>query len=94
MDADPSLGRWLQQRRRAVDLTQEELGQCAACSTDHIRHLEADRRRPSKEVAERLATCLQIAEADRPAFLRFARGEAATHRPAPLGGTRRSAQPA
>lgn len=76
MAGEPSFGQWLQQRRKALDLTQEELGRRVACSTDYIRHLEAERRRPSKEVVERLAIILQIADVDRRAFLRFARGEA------------------
>ncbi len=84
MDETFSFGAWLQQRRRALDLTQAELGQCVGCSTDHIRNLEADRRRPSKEIAERLLPCLQLAEPERTAFLRFARGESSTSVPPPL----------
>ncbi len=79
-----SFGAWLQQRRKALDLTQAELGQCVGCSADHIRNLEADRRRPSKEIAERLLPCLQIPEQDHPAFLRFARGESSRRVPSPL----------
>ncbi len=75
MDDDPSFGRWLQHRRRSLDLTQDDLGRCVSCSGEHIRFIEADRRRPSREVAERLATCLEIAEDERPAFVRVARGE-------------------
>ncbi len=84
MEHEFSFGAWLQQRRKALDLTQVELGQCVGCSTDHIRNLEADRRRPSKEIAEWLIHCLQIPEEDRTAFLRFARGESSRNLPTPL----------
>src|SRR3712207_5927547 len=79
-----SFGRWLQQRRQALDLTQAELGQRVGCSAATIRKIEAEERRPSKEMTARLAVCLEIAEAERQAFLRFARGESAAIIPAPL----------
>ncbi|PLS77801.1 MAG: hypothetical protein CYG59_21895 [Chloroflexi bacterium] len=87
MDHDFSFGAWLQQRRKALDLTQADLGQCVGCSADHIRNLEADRRRPSKEIAEHLAKCLRIAEQDQQAFLRFTRGESSTIVPSPMSKT-------
>ncbi len=68
MEQTFSFGAWLQQRRRALDLTQAELGQCVGCSADHIRNLEADRRRPSKEIAERLLPCLQLPPRSAPPF--------------------------
>lgn len=84
MNDDPSFGHWLQHRRKALDLTQAELGQRVGCAPDTIRKLEADVRRPSKEVAERLAECLAIVAEERPAFVRFARGESSTIRPTPV----------
>ncbi len=78
MDADTlTFGPWLQRRRQALHLTQQQLGQLAGCSMDTIRKIEADQRRPSPEVARLLVTALQIPEAEYPAFLRFARGERA-----------------
>jgi predicted ATPase/transcriptional regulator with XRE-family HTH domain len=74
MKHEAVFGRWLKQRRKALDLTQDDLAQCAACSTALIRKIEAEERHPSKNIAERLIVCLQIGEADRAAFLRFARG--------------------
>ncbi len=91
MEHDASFGRWLQQRRTALDLTRDNLSQCVGCSPATIRKIEADERRPSKEIAERLAACLAIAPDERLAFVRFARGESATQRPVPL---RRPADPA
>src|SRR5579859_2571999 len=70
-----SFGDWLRQRRRALDLTQEELAQRVGCSAITLRKLESESRRPSKQIAERLADVLQVPAAERPAFLRFARGD-------------------
>ncbi len=84
MEQDASFGRWLQQRRKALGLTQEALGQRVGIARATIRKIEADERRPSKEIAERLAVCLHVATEEIPGFLRFARGESATHQPAVL----------
>src|SRR5262245_7297870 len=73
MDAETSFGRWLQQRRRVLDLTKEELARQVHCSVATIRKIEADERRPSKSIANRLADCLGIATADHPIFIEFAR---------------------
>ncbi len=91
MEHDVSFGRWLLQRRKALDLTRDNLSHCVACSAATIRKIEAEERRPSKEIAERLAECLAIAPDERLAFLRFARGEPAQQLPTPLG---RPADPA
>ena len=85
MEHDVSFGRWLLQRRKALDLTRDNLSQCVACSAATIRKIEAEERRPSKEIAERLAECLAIAPDERLAFLRFARGEPAQQLPTPPG---------
>ena len=76
MDEDlPSFGEWLQHRRQALHLTQQELGRLANCSVATIRKLESEERRPSPDVAALLATALRLPEHEHPAFLRFARGE-------------------
>ncbi len=62
---------WLRQRRKALDLTQDELGQRVGCTGDTIRKIEADARRPSKAIAERLATCLAMGMDERAVFLRL-----------------------
>jgi DNA-binding XRE family transcriptional regulator len=54
MPNQPSFGRWLKQRRKALDLTQESHGEPACCAADTIRRSEAEQLRPSCEVAERL----------------------------------------
>jgi predicted ATPase/DNA-binding XRE family transcriptional regulator len=75
MNTARSFGEWLRQRRRALDLTQEELAQQVGCSAITLRKLEAEERRPSKQIAERLAEVLQVTPDDRADFLRFARGD-------------------
>lgn len=84
MSVDASFGRWLQQRRKALGLTQAELAQCVGCATVTIHKIELDERRPSTAIAECLAACIQIADTERAAFLRFARGESALVQPTPL----------
>jgi hypothetical protein len=45
------------------------------CSAITLRKLEAESRRPSKQIAERLAEVLQVAPDEHADFLRFARGD-------------------
>ncbi len=87
MDDTLSFGRWLQQRRKQLDLTQAELGRQVGVSGDAIRKIEGEERRPSKEVAEHLARLLHIPPEEQPVFIRFARGEAAVFQSTPLPAT-------
>src|SRR5262245_40543186 len=75
-----SFGTWVRQRRRALDLTLEELAAQIGCAAVTVRHIETDQRRPSKQLAARLADGLQLSADERPAFLQAARGERATDR--------------
>lgn len=68
-----SFGYWLRRRRKALDLTQEQLAQGVSCSRFAIRKIEADERRPSRRLAERLAERLAVAPEERTAFLHAAR---------------------
>jgi tetratricopeptide (TPR) repeat protein/transcriptional regulator with XRE-family HTH domain len=83
-----SFGYWLRRRRKALDLTQEALAQRVCCSGFTIRKIEADERRPSRRLAERLAVSLAVPEAERRDFLDAARAHHATNRlllePAPI----------
>jgi tetratricopeptide (TPR) repeat protein len=72
-----SFGYWLRRRRKALDLTQEELARSVSCSRFAIRKIEADERRPSRHLAERLADKLAIPTQERDAFINAAR---ASHR--------------
>ena len=75
MDEITSFGAWLKRQRKARDLTQDELTRRIGCATVTLQKIEIDERRPSKEIATRLADVLEIPPAERPAFLRVARGE-------------------
>ncbi|MGB7540800.1 MAG: helix-turn-helix transcriptional regulator, partial [Burkholderiales bacterium] len=72
-DRAHSFGYWLRRRRKALDLTQEALAQRVSCSDFTIRKIEADERRPSRHLADRLAAALAIPEEERRAFLDAAR---------------------
>src|SRR5215212_10359328 len=69
---------WLRARRRELGLTQAELGARVGCSAAAIRKFEAGQRRPSSQIAERLAAAFDLLEADRPAFVALARRAGAT----------------
>jgi WD40 repeat protein/serine/threonine protein kinase/DNA-binding XRE family transcriptional regulator len=75
-----SLGEWIRRRRKALDLTREALAQQVGCAIITIRKIEADERRPSRQITERLAECLQIPLGDRAAFMQAARAELAVDR--------------
>jgi predicted ATPase/transcriptional regulator with XRE-family HTH domain len=76
MTVDMTFGEWLKRRRRQLDLTQSELAEQAGCSVGTIQKIEQDLRRPSKQLAELLATQLHISAEQQPAFITFARTEA------------------
>ncbi|MDP9313911.1 MAG: tetratricopeptide repeat protein [Chloroflexota bacterium] len=77
MTGDLSFGCWLKQQRQPRDLTREEVAHQVHCSVVTIRKIEAGERRPSKEIAARLAECLGVIPEDRLAFVRFARSGSA-----------------
>lgn len=74
MASTDSFGYWLRRRRKAHDLTQHRLAELVGCTEAMIRRIEADERRPSSQLAERLAEALVVAPVDRATFLRAARG--------------------
>src|SRR5262245_35156748 len=75
VSSDSSLGEWLRRRRKALDLTQDRLADRVGCSVALIRKIESEERRPSAQIAERLAEIFNIPMDERAAFLRFARGD-------------------
>ncbi|MBV9596696.1 MAG: tetratricopeptide repeat protein [Chloroflexi bacterium] len=82
-----SFGQHLRGLRRDLDLTQAELGSRAGCSVNTIRKLEADERRPSRQLAAQLAAALDLPQRERLEFVRLARGTEAIGRlrlPAPV----------
>jgi len=68
----------VRRRRKALDLTQDELASRAGCAVSMIRKIELDERRPSKQLAALLANALELPQAERDTFLRAARAELAT----------------
>ncbi|MGD2049828.1 MAG: helix-turn-helix domain-containing protein [Chloroflexota bacterium] len=100
-EPDPPVyfGEWLKRRRKALDLTQAELAQCAGCSVFAVRKIETGERRPSKQLAALLADCLNIPFEDQETFIRVARGELYVDRLdrssfEPAAGTRPTSPPA
>jgi predicted ATPase/DNA-binding XRE family transcriptional regulator len=87
MSEQLSFGTWLKLRRKALDLTQEALAERVGCSMETISKIEQNARRPSRQIAELLAAQLAIPEAERGAFLQFARTAAPAVPPVPPPGT-------
>ncbi|HEY0072196.1 MAG TPA: tetratricopeptide repeat protein, partial [Chloroflexia bacterium] len=73
MDSATSFGQWVRRRRKALDITQEELADRVGCARSTIRMIEGGERRPSRQLIALLADRLGIAEEEREAFLRLAR---------------------
>jgi predicted ATPase/transcriptional regulator with XRE-family HTH domain len=68
-----TFGRLLRARRRALDLTQEDLAHKVGYSVITIRKVESDERRPSRELVERLAASLNIPAEHSATFTALAR---------------------
>ncbi len=69
-----SFGEWISQRRKALDMSQHELADQIACTVSMIKKIEADERRPSRELAGLLAEALHIPSGRRETFVECARG--------------------
>ena len=74
METTISFGYWIRRQRKALDLTQQALADKAACSVAAIKKIESDERRPSRQIAERLADVLGVSADQREIFLEVARG--------------------
>jgi len=70
-----SFGMWLRRRRKTLDMTQEDLARQVGISVTTVRKLEADERRPSRQVAQLLAEALKISPDDNELFIKVARAE-------------------
>src|SRR6266545_3569502 len=82
MEREQSFADWLKQRRKALDLTQPDLARLVGCAVITIQQIEGERRRPSMQIAELLASHLEIPVDQRGAFLRLARTHALVPRSA------------
>ncbi|MBK7456100.1 MAG: tetratricopeptide repeat protein [Anaerolineales bacterium] len=69
-----SFGKWLRQKRRILDLTQEAFADQAGCARITLRRIESDALKPSKELALLLLEKAGIPQHEREAWLPFARG--------------------
>jgi predicted ATPase/transcriptional regulator with XRE-family HTH domain len=69
-----SFGHWLRLKRKALDLTREQLAERVGYSAATIRKIEDEERHPSEQVVERLAEIFNIPQNERTVFLQFARG--------------------
>ncbi|MEO8606292.1 MAG: tetratricopeptide repeat protein [Chloroflexota bacterium] len=76
ISAKISFGQWLKQRRKALDLTREDLAGRIGCAAVTLYKIESDERRPSKQIAALLAQHLNISLDEQAAFVQFARAEA------------------
>ncbi len=74
LNDDASFGHWVMLRRKALHFTRAGLAQRVGCAEVTLRKIEADERRPSEQIAERLADCLRLTPKDRALFIRAARG--------------------
>lgn len=72
---DSSFGNWIRRRRKALDLTQQDLARRIGCSPSLIFKIESDERRPSRQIADLLAQHLEIPAEERELFRKVARQE-------------------
>jgi predicted ATPase/class 3 adenylate cyclase/DNA-binding XRE family transcriptional regulator len=80
--AEVSFGEWLKRQRKTAGLTQDQLALQISCSTSALKKIEAEERRPSAQIVERLAEIFDIPPSEQTLFLRFARGD---WKSAPMG---------
>ena len=83
VDESISFGAWMRRRRKLLDMTQDELARRADCARSTIQKIEGDERRPSREMAARLAELLDVPPEQRAAVVKAARAEIAVDRLSP-----------
>jgi predicted ATPase/transcriptional regulator with XRE-family HTH domain len=84
MESLLSFGEWLRQSRDGLGLTRKEFAKRVGCSVSTLRKIENGERRPSGQIAELIASSLNIPTTDRSTFVRVARGEWNVDRLLPL----------
>jgi transcriptional regulator with XRE-family HTH domain len=80
-------GEWLRGQRTARKLTREEFAKRVGCSVGLLRKIEYGERRPSTQIAELIANCLDFPQEERSTFVRVARGELSVDRLLPKSKT-------
>ncbi len=90
MNSSSSFRAWLKRRRLERGLTQEELGELVGYAAQTITKIEGGQRRPSPQLARRLAEALALAPEEHAAWMAAAladtgaaAAETAAHTPAP-----------
>lgn len=91
MESPTTFGEWLRRQRNALNLTRENFAGRIGCSVSALRKIEDGERRPSEQIAELIANCLNITPVERSTFVRVARGELNVERLAPLSKSTASA---
>src|SRR5215813_2218460 len=75
MASPVTFGEWLRVQRAERKLTREAFARRVGCSVALLRKIEDGERRPSVQIAELLANCLNVPLEERATFVRVARGE-------------------
>src|SRR5512146_1295119 len=70
-----TFGEWLRQQRNELRLTRAQFAGRVGCSVAWLRKIEDGEQRPSAQIAELIANCLDIPPAERSTFVKVARGE-------------------
>jgi predicted ATPase/transcriptional regulator with XRE-family HTH domain len=84
METPVTFGEWLRQSRDQLRLTRVELAGRIGCSVSALQKIETGERRPSVQIAELIANCLNIPTERRTTFVRVARGELSVDRLSPV----------
>jgi len=79
-----TFGEWLRGQRTDRKLTREEFSNRVGCSVAMLRKIEDGERRPSMQIAELIANCLDIPSDERGTFIKVARGQLTTERLSPV----------
>ncbi len=77
---DYSFGTWIKRRRKALDITQQQLAERVGCSISLIFKIESDERRPSRQITELLLEVLEIPASQHDLFMKVARQEKSAER--------------
>ncbi len=72
-DGSTTFSQWLKRRRQELGLTQDRLAELVGYASPTIQKIERGERKPSRDLATRLADVLAIPDHERDAFLRVAR---------------------
>ena len=75
-----TFGEWLYEQRSHRKLTRAEFAKRIGCSVSALCKIEYGARRPSEQIAELMANCLEIPQEERSTFVRVARGELSVDR--------------